>query len=121
MRVKVGDRVGAILFREGNNIHLIGYGVYDGEQKCPIYPFGITKAQYRAAILNAFPDITEAELENKMVYKNPRITLDNDKGTVFGMECWWGDEATIKSLCSREGMTVIDVPVSELPSHKKQT
>ena len=28
--------------------------------------------------------------------KNPRIDLDNGK-TTWGMECWWGDEATTKA------------------------
>ena len=70
---KVGMRVGAILEANRTTVHLLGYGVYDGDIEHPEYGF-----------------------------PNPRITLDDGR-IVWGMECWWGPEAEVKeSIGDRE-------------------
>lgn len=65
--MKAGSRVGAILSSTDEAVHLIGYGVYDGDFEHPGWGF-----------------------------PNPRITLDNGN-IVWGCECWWGDEEKVKA------------------------
>jgi len=78
---KIGDRVGAILSAEGSTVRLLGYGVYEGD----FIP--------EEGIGGHGDMIREAGI------KNPRIKLDSGK-TVYGCECWWGPEATIKAKVS---------------------
>lgn len=70
---KVGDRVGAILKANEKTVHLLGYGVFDGDVEHPEFGF-----------------------------PNPRITLDSG-GHVWGCECWWGPEEKVRaSIGERE-------------------
>lgn len=64
---KAGDRVGALMSMDADEAHLLGYGVYQGDQPCPV--------------LNG--------------RKNPCILLDNGD-MVWGCQCWWGSEQGIK-------------------------
>lgn len=64
------QRVGAILSSIGNTVYLIGYGTYEGDLVPP-------------------PELKLVSVPN------PCIKLDSGK-TVYGCECWWGDEAAIK-------------------------
>ena len=63
---KPGIRAGAILRADSEEVHLLGYGVYDGDIKHP-----------------------------ELGFRNPRITLDNGS-VVWGFECWWGPEGKVK-------------------------
>lgn len=63
---KIGTRVGAILKSDDEGVHLLGYGVYDGDIEHPEFGF-----------------------------PNPRITLDDGR-IVWGCECWWGPEDKVK-------------------------
>ncbi|MDO9139901.1 MAG: hypothetical protein U1E09_00370 [Methylococcales bacterium] len=65
---KIGDRVGAILKANETTVHLLGYGIYDGDIENPVLGF-----------------------------PNPRITLDNGSH-VWGCECWWGSEDKIRKM-----------------------
>jgi hypothetical protein len=66
---KTGDRVGAILSKEGKECKLLGYGVYEGDHPLEMFPGFMTD--------------------------NPRIRLDSGE-TVWGWECWWGPEEKFK-------------------------
>jgi hypothetical protein len=65
---EVGSRVGAIQKADEDTVWLYGYGTYDGYMEHP---------------------------EHGLV--NARITLDDGK-IVWGFECWWGPEESIKEL-----------------------
>ncbi len=86
-----GDRVGAISHTEGKEVHLYGYGVYEGDE---VPPRGIS--------------LYGVDLhENKMT--NPKIRLDNLK-VVWGCECWWGPEEQIKKqIAAFENVVNIDI------------
>lgn len=66
MPTPVGGRVTAIRSANKDTIELLGHGVYEGEHPHPDWGF-----------------------------PNPRIKLDNGE-VVWGIECWWGDEAKMK-------------------------
>ena len=66
-RADVGERVGAILSANSEEVQLLGYGVYDGMFEHP-----------------------EFEIPN------PRITLDDGR-VVWGVDCWWGKELAVKN------------------------
>lgn len=74
--MKVGERAGAMLSANANEVKLLGYGVYAGD-------FVPVDAKGMGALL------AEAEC------KNPRIDLD-DGGHVWGCECWWGPEEQVR-------------------------
>lgn len=84
--VQVGDRVGAILKADKEQVWLLGYGVYQGHQ---LLPEGLSL-------------YTE--------HKNPKILLENGQ-VVWGLQCWWGSEESIKkSIGARK---VIDCVVTD--------
>lgn len=80
----VGDRVGAILSKDGDTVEFFGYGVYLGDE---IPPHNVGGRLLSGA-------------------KNPKIRLD-DGTIVWGLECWWGSEAEIKQFL--EGATIVHV------------
>lgn len=69
---KAGDRVIALMNAKDGVVRSFGAGVYAGD----------------------FPVAPEAGGFN-FGQLNPRIDLDNGK-TVWGCECWWGDEEAVK-------------------------
>lgn len=71
--VEKGARVGAILKADEKEVHLIGYGVYQGLEVPPVgTPHG--------------------DLE----IPNPKIELDSG-AVVWGYECWWGPESQVEA------------------------
>jgi len=77
-----GERVYAILGREGDVVEVFGMGTYVGEEVPPAdgpdSPVGW---------------IAEAVIEYQ--HENPKIQLDAG-GVVWGCECWWGGEEKAK-------------------------
>lgn len=73
---QVGDRVGAILSADAEEVHFLGYGIYAGEEVPPEGPgfLGMLHTLGRS---------------------NPKIILDDGK-VVWGCECWWGSEVDIR-------------------------
>lgn len=90
-RTPVGSRVGAILSADQETVHLLGYGVYDGEQEAPFGPMGAPLEEYHAVMRELYGADTPVP-----PYKNPRITLDDGR-VVWGCECWWGPEEQIRA------------------------
>lgn len=78
--VSVGDRVGAILSMNADSVHLLGYGVYEGEYEPPF----IKEMKNRG-------EVPEAD-----DYRNPKIKLDDGR-IVWGFQCWWGTEEKIRT------------------------
>ncbi len=87
---KIGDRVGAILKTTGDTVELIGYGTYVGDEIPHDKVAGI------------------GELLREMEHTNPKIKLDSGQD-VFGCECWWGAEATVKASIGDRLIVAVDI------------
>jgi hypothetical protein len=76
--MKVGERAGAIqsLDSTAGIVNLYGYGVYEGYLPLP----------------KRFDGLSGVE--------NPCILLDSGE-RVYGMECWWAEEARIKEMVEK--------------------
>lgn len=96
---KAGDRVGAILDAKDGAVEFLGYGVYEGD----FVPEGA--AGWIAEDLRGIGAT------------NPKIRLDSGK-IVWGCECWWGSEKSVKKQL--EGTIVKDIDIDEIrKKHKK--
>ncbi len=106
---KVGDRVGAIRNADAGNVYFYGYGIYDGMMSCPYRPFGMTVAEYEDIVRGTFSDADAATINRALDFKNPRITLDDERGVVYGLQCWWGSEEKIKAMLEGKNVIYVDV------------
>ena len=94
---KPGARIGAIQSANEQQVHLLGYGVYDGD--FPYAPF---------------------QDDPSFTITTPRMTLD-DGSVVWGPECWWGPEEKIRaSIGQREVVRVKPVQV-DFPEGEART
>lgn len=75
MPTPVGTRVGAMVSATDTEVRMFGYGIYEGNEIPP------SDVQGRSV---------------PMTYPNPKIKLDSGE-VVWGCECWWGSEETIKA------------------------
>lgn len=80
MSTVVGTRVGAAAWAKNGQLGLFGYGVYAGEEVPPGFPF-----------------------------PNPKIVLDDNRGVVWGYQCWWGEEEAFKKRFL--GFEVVEEPL----------
>jgi len=89
---QVGARVGVMLeYAKGGELKLIGYGTYKG-MEVPPQKHSVT-GDFLWAIQKS----------------NPKIELDNGE-VVWGFECWWAPEDTIKQLEQNAAeITVVDI------------
>lgn len=110
--MKIGDRVGAVLNADDEEVVLLGYGVYEGD----FCPPGVTEPSFEALMgdpktpwptaagtlgeKRAVYETMKASVVWKMAYRNPRIRLD-DGQIVWGRECWWGPEEKIKAAIEK--------------------
>lgn len=86
-------RVGAILSAKEKTVKFFGYGCYIGDF-VPIEAVGV------------FADVMK-----EAGYANPKILLDNGQ-VVYGCECWWGDEDSVKARIEAyiaDGYTIVDI------------
>ena len=98
---KTGERVGAILgSNENGSIEFLGYGIYEGDF-IPLEAVGWMAGELR-----------------KHDNTNPRIRLDGGK-VVYGCECWWGSEHTVKKRL--DGAVIIDRDIDEVRSVFKES
>lgn len=79
---KVGERMFALRDADETTVNLYGFGVYDGDQPCPL--------------LGGSP--------------NPRITLDSGD-VVWGCQCWWGPETKFQAEFGKLAVVNVPVPV----------
>jgi|HubBroStandDraft_2_1064218.scaffolds.fasta_scaffold381667_2 hypothetical protein len=90
--MKIGDRAGAVLSADEEEIRLLGYGVFQGD-RIPDPALGV--ACYGVPMLDP----------------NPCIQLDDGK-LVFGCECWWSSEDDIRKIAA-EYAKVVFVDIEE--------
>jgi len=96
---KIGERVGAILGADEDVVRFLGYGVYEGLESPP-------------------PGIALMGIDlNEIGHTNPKIQLDNGK-VVWGCECWWGPEETVKQKLTRYAK-VVEVDIDEIRRQAK--
>ncbi len=89
--MEIGSRVGAILSANEQEVHLLGFGVYEGEFVPSDDAAGLGNILYNAGI------------------KNPRILLDSGSH-VYGCECWWGPEETVKKKIGDRHVIHAEIP-----------
>lgn len=97
MGTPVGSRVGAILSATADEVKFLGYGIYDGDHEPPFGPMQSPKDEHDSLVAEMKAD---GRLPPDYTWKNPRITLDNGC-VVWGCQCWWGPEATIREKIGR--------------------
>jgi len=100
-------RVGAILSASDEEVRLLGYGAYLGEQHPPFGPFGFS---YDEIVRDWALGFDSAELAQAFcdAYVNPCIRLDSGV-VVWGMQCWWGDEERVKKMIGSRRVVIVDV------------
>jgi hypothetical protein len=121
-------RVGAWLSADNEEVRLLGYGLYVGDE-VPPRPMGFTAQllgvgtweewdKVMAESLVAEGGLTEDEAREAVakgtkIKANPKIILDDGK-VVWGAECWWGpEEKMIKAVAGRR---VVNVDIDEARS-----
>ena len=98
--VKIGDRVGAIQSSKNGVCRFYGYGVYEGDEMPPLDTPGFF----------GLGDELEYEELRLSGFTNPKIKLD-DGGVVWGMQCWWGSEESMKKeLAKCHRIEMVDSP-----------
>lgn len=68
----------------------------------------------RIAEQQKVPMHERVELLQHNLSLNPRIKLDNDRGTVWGCACWWGPEEQVRKRIAGRKIVMVDVP--EMPT-----
>lgn len=95
MTIKINDRVGAMASASQDTVDLFGFGVYAGEEVPP----------------------EDVRFMGEPITKpNTKIVLDNGQ-VVWGCECWWADEAKIKSLIGQRPVNFIDIEAARRESN----
>lgn len=93
---KPGERVYAVLSATSDEVSLLGFGVYVGDEVPPA-PVGAVRAVFGAATWEEFDRVVAEDLGGEpnpaLRPTNPKIVLD-DGQVVWGAECWWGPEST---------------------------
>ena len=90
---KANKRVGAWLSADDEQVHLLGYGVYVGDEVPGPEVGGL------------------GEFVRTLGHTNPKIVLDSGK-VVWGCECWWGSEdEMVRKIAGRR---VVDVDIDEV-------
>lgn len=119
-------RVAAWLDATKEEVRLLGYGTYVGDEQPPV-PMGINAALTGAATweewdaLMVADFVTDGMAEDEarklvtassggFLKTNPKIVLDSGK-VVWGCECWWGPEEKMRAEIA--GRRVVDVDIDE--------
>lgn len=93
MATAIGTRVGALCHADAEEVHLLGFGVYEGEYAPPFGPNGSSKQEYEAWV--ALGKHT-GRLPDDYRYTTARIRLD-DGTIVWGAQCWFGPEERVRA------------------------
>lgn len=122
LAVAAGDRVGAVLSSTSKEVRFLGWGVYDGLHPKP----GVVVPTFEEMLADEKvmkpPGLSDDQLRERydalmagpmadMLYKSPRITLDNGK-VVWGSECWWGAEKSVRAHLRGKAFVLVDIDVA---------
>jgi hypothetical protein len=116
----IGCRVFAIFQSKDGIAHYLGDGIYEGDfpppggKKPPTFEEMLADPEVKKP-----PGLSEEQLRanhesfingplGTLLYKNPRIKLDNGD-VVWGKECWWG--ALEQKDRALDGRTVVNVRI----------
>ena len=87
----IGDNVCAILSADKNNVQVIGYGKYLGDEVPDRHVVGpLPKALHLASA------------------KNPKLQME-DGTIVWGCECWWGDVTSANEFIGDRNIINVDM------------
>ena len=103
-----GIRVFAAESASNDEVRLYGYGVYEGDFRPPVSPFGQQWEEVEEMIRKDYPDNADKMIENLQRLTNPRIKLD-DGQTVWGCQCWWGPESKAAEFFDNRKVTIVPV------------
>jgi len=94
MIIKHGERVFAVLSATTEEVALLGFGVYVGDE-VPPEPMGVVRSIFQATTWEEFDRVvaqdTGQATDPAVRPPNPKLVLD-DGSVVWGPECWWGSE-----------------------------
>lgn len=96
MHSKIGDRVVAIESWKDGVLRLIGYGTYIGDEVPGEEAAGFCQLLREENIVN------------------PCIELDDNRGKVYGAECWWGPVDEVQSRIEKSDPDIVFVSLDEL-------
>jgi hypothetical protein len=117
--VKEGDRIGVILKATKDEVHFLGWGVYEGMHPKP----GVTPPTFEEMMADpnvqkpaGYSDAQLREAYDKLMngplavmrYKAPRLRLDNGK-EVWGHEVWWGRESEVRQHMRNKRLILVDI------------
>ena len=91
MRIKQGDRVGAVESATDDTVNFFGWGFYEGDE---------VPDEQAAGFL--------AEAAREHGNTNPKILLDSGK-VVWGCECWWGSEERVQKMIGDREVVEVDI------------
>lgn len=109
MKRQPGTRVFAVCDASKSQVRLFGFGVYEGDFLMPIAPkeedlivearkLGFSEEKAKEQTAQMF----------KVLFNNPRIKLDNGQ-TVWGYECWWGEETRWQEWLGQRKIINVDI------------
>lgn len=122
--MKAPYRVGAWLSATAEEVQLLGYGMYVGDE-VPPRPMGINAAATGASTWEEYDrfmvgfltgdGVTEEEAkravgDSRALKVNPKIVLDSG-AVVWGAECWWGPEDKMRAVIA--GRRVVEVDIDD--------
>lgn len=105
-KTQVGERVGAILSADAEEVRLLGWGVYDGEHEPPFGPMGLTKEECDEVLAEMRADGSLPE--GVPLFTNPRITLDDGR-VVWGAQCYWAPEAVVTQRIGSRRVVLVEL------------
>jgi len=114
---KQGDRVYAVLSATPDEVRLLGFGVYVGNEVPPT-PKGMIRTIFGATTWAEFDCVVAEDtgtVPNPSARPtNPKILLDNGE-TVWGAECWWGPESAYGAFRGERRETPCTIHKEEPP------
>ncbi len=86
-----GQRIGAVLCANDDEVELIGFGTYEGDHVPGDDAVGVM-----------------AKALKNMQVKNPKLVMD-DGTIVWGCECWWGDENAVNEQIGNRKVVYVNM------------
>lgn len=92
---EIGQRVGAMQSADKDEVRMYGFGIFVGNES-PVEAAGMM-----------------AKIIREQGRTNPKILLDSGK-VVYGCECWWGPEASVRAKIGDRRIVDVDIDEARL-------